>query len=358
MYFMPMKNKKSRNKKIIWLAGFLLLIVSYLTYYQLWYTSEKVESNIFKLNKVFSTHNSDVWAVKFSHDGNWLASGSVDSTVKIWNKENGTLLLNLKQPGGVTYLAFSPDGNYLATTSYDAKVRLWKLPEGILVKEFSGHKGTVWSVNFSPDGKTIASSGEDAAIKLWDVESGRLVRTLLGHTLTVWDVKFSPDGSNIASGSFDKTVKIWNANNGTLIYSLNDHSEAIVSLAFSPDGKMLASTSDDKTIKLWETTDWRLIRTLEVPEHVQAADFSPNNKWLLTGGRDKPAIGELLQNFLGDSEYTKGVSMRLWDVETGRLLQTFSQHSNDVNDVAWCSDGKWIVSGSSDKTVELWRLSK
>ena len=355
---MSIKNKKSRTKKgILWLAGFSLLIVCFLTYYQVWYKSEKVDGNIFKLNTVLSAHHSDVWAVKFSPDGIWLASGSVDSTVNVWNKENGALALNLKQPSGVTYLAFSPDGNYLATTAYDAKVRLWKLPEGIFVQEFTGHTGTVWSVHFSPDGKTIASSGEDATIKLWERESSQRVRTLLGHTLTVWGVKFSPDGSTIASGSYDKTVKIWNAANGKLIHTLLDHSEAIVSLAFSPDGQTFASTSDDKTIKLWDTTDWNLIRTFVVPEHVQAADFSPDNKRLLTGGRDKPALGELLQNFFGDSEYNKGVSMRLWDVESGKLLQTFSQHANDVNDVAYCSDGKWVASGSSDKTVELWRLS-
>ena len=355
---MEKKNKRSRSKKgIIALAVFLFLVFCFLTCYQLWYKSERVDSNIFQLKRVLSGHHSDIWSAKFSPDGNWLASGSVDSTVKIWNKEDGRLVLTLKQPSGVTHLDISPDGNYLATTAYDAKVRLWRLPEGTFVKEFTGHEGTVWSLNFSPDGKTLASSGEDATIKIWNIESGQLIRTLLGHTRNVWDVKFSPDGTKIASGSHDKTVKIWDANNGKLIQTLNDHSEAIVSLAFSPDGQTLASTSDDKTIKLWHTTDWHLVRELRVPEHIQAADFSPDNKWLLTGGRDKPVIGEFLQNFLGDSKYNKGVSMRLWEVATGKLLQTFSHHANDVNDVSFCSDGKWIVSGSSDKTVELWRLS-
>jgi len=49
--------------------------------------------------------------------------------------------------------------------------------------------------------------------------------------------------------------------------------------------------------------------------------------------------------------------MRLWDAETGNLLQTFSQHSNDVNDVSFCTDGKWIASGSEDKTIELWHIT-
>src|SRR6185436_6364361 len=256
-----------------------------------------------------------------------------------------------------TSIDFSPDGNYLASASYDAKVRVWKLPDGLLVKEFIGHTGTVWSVNFSPDGKTIASCGEDATIKLWNVETGQIARTFQGHTRNVWDVKFSPDGNYLVSGSFDKTVRIWNLMDGGLLRVLSNHTEAIVAIAFSPDGQKLASTSDDKTIKLWNTNNWSLLNSLTTPEHNQAADFSPDSKVLLTGGRDKTALGEFLQNIFGDSKYNKGVSMRLWDAQTGQLLQTFSKHSNDVNDVSFSPDGKSIASASSDRSILLWQLS-
>ncbi|MCL9806664.1 WD40 repeat domain-containing protein [Flavobacterium amniphilum] len=346
-----------RNKRIRLLTVILLAIGSFLAYYQIFHKSKEVNSAIFKLQKVFSAHTSDVWAVKFSPNDAWLASGSVDGTVKIWNKENGALIRDLKHPIGVTSVAFAPNGDLLATCAYDAKIRLWKLPEGKLLKEFSGHNGTVWSIDFSSDSKTLVSSGEDKTIKLWDVESGKLLRTLIGHSLTVWDVKFSPDGAKIASGSYDKTIKIWDAKSGKLLNNLTGHTEAVVSLAFSPDNKLLVSTSDDKTLKLWNTTTWKLIKTIEVPEHIQASDFSPDSTRLLTGGRDKPAIGEFLQNFFGDSDYNKGVSMRLWDVKNGKLLQTFSQHANDVNDVSYSSDGKWIAGSSSDKTITLWKLS-
>lgn len=355
---MHKENRKHRRRRFLWPGIILLSLFIYLGYYQLWHHSKQVDSNIYILDKVLNSHVSEIWTVKFHPNGNWLASGSVDSTVKIWDKKNGTLILNIKQPQGITYIDFSPDGNYLATASYDEKIRLWKLPEGLLVKEFIGHTGTVWSVNFSPNGKTIASCGEDASVKLWDIETGQLLQTFNGHTRNVWDVKFSPDGQRLASGSFDKTVRIWNLADGKQLNILTKHTEAIVSLAFSPDGQKLVSTSDDKTIKLWNTSNWSLIYSLEVPEHSQAADFSPDNKLLVTGGRDKPALGEFLQNILGHSKFNKGVSMRLWDVQTGQLLQTFSKHSNDVNDVSFSPDGKWIASASSDRTIQLWKLSE
>lgn len=345
------------EKSIITLFGIITFIICYLLYYQFLYKSNSVESNIFLLNKIINNHNSDVWAVKFSPDGNYLASGSVDSTVKVWSKNKGDLVNILKQPSGVTYLDFSKDGNYLATSAYDGIIRLWKSHEYKLIKEFIGHEGTAWTVAVSPDNKTIASGGEDTIIKLWNLESGKLIKNLSGHKLNVWDIKFNPDGSLLASGSFDNSIKIWDTKEGKLIKTIYEHSEAVVALAFSKDGKKLCSVGDDKTIKLWNTDDWSLINSIEVPEYVQAVDFSYDNKTLLTGGKDKPALGELLQNFIGDSENNKGVSMRLWDIETGVLLQTFSGHTNDVNDVAFCADNKWIASCSSDKTVELWRLN-
>jgi WD40 repeat protein len=345
------------GKKLLWFVFLLLSLFVYLGYYQFWHHSKQVNSNIYFLSKVLSSHVSDIWTVKFSPDGNWLASGSVDSTVKLWNEESGKVILNIKQPAGITSIDFSPDGKHLVTASYDKKVRVWRLPEGLLAKEFTGHTGTVWSVAFSPDGKTIASCGEDATIKIWDVETGELLRNFQGHTQIVWDLKFSPDGNYLASGSFDKTVRIWNVEDGKQLHILTGHSAAIVAIAFSHDGQKLASTSDDKTIKLWNTNDWSLIYSFETPEHNQAADFSPDDKLLVTGGRDKTALGEFLQNFFGDSEYNKGVSMRLWNAQTGQLLQTFSKHGNDVNDVSFSPDGKSIASASSDKTIVLWQLS-
>ncbi|HEY5773132.1 MAG TPA: hypothetical protein VIS75_10905, partial [Chitinophagaceae bacterium] len=81
-------------------------------------------------------------------------------------------------------------------------------------------------------------------------------------------------------------------------------------------------------------------------------------KRLLTGGRDKPMIGEFLQGIFGDSKFNPGVSARLWEVDTGILLQTFTTHTNDVMDVAYSHNGKWIATASADQTVDLWVLNK
>ena len=160
----------------------------------------------------------------------------------------------------------------------------------------------------------------------------------------------------MVSGSFDFTVKTWDVASGKLIRDNTQHTETVVDVAFSPDGKLLTTTSDDKTIKIWNASTGALVRTMTVPEHVQAAAFSPDGKRLMTGGRDKPTMGELVQNFVGDSKLNKGVSARLWDVATGKLLQTFQDHENDVQDVAYSHNGKYVATASADGTVMIWEV--
>ena len=348
--------KKGRRKLFIILP--LLIIVGVLAYYQLLYKSERVDNGIAKLELIFDKHKDIVTSVRFSHGDSLMVTSSVDSTIKIWKSASGEIVKEIKQNSGIAYMDLSNDGNFAVTGGYDSTVRLWRIADGLLIKEFKGHSGTVWTVAVSDDGKKIASGGNDGLVNIWDVETGKLLHKLQGHKRIVWSVKFSPDGARLASSSFDFSIKLWSVDDGKLAWDNKEHEETVVDIAFSHDGKLLASTSDDKTIKLWDVAEQKLIRTMRVAEHVQAVAFSPDDKRLITGGRDKPMIGEFLQEIFGDSKFNPGVSARLWDVGTGNLLQTFAKHANDVMDVAYSSDGKWIATASADKTVELWELNK
>jgi WD40 repeat protein len=350
--------RKKGRKKLFFILLPLLIIVGVLGYYQLVYKSERIDNGIASLEMIFNKHRNIVTSVRFSPGDSLLVTSSVDSTIKIWKRASGEIVNEIKQNSGIAYMDLSSDGNYAVTGSYDSTVRLWRIADGLLVKEFKGHNGTVWAVTVSNDSKKIASAGNDGLVNIWDVETGNLLQKLKGHNRIVWSVKFNPDGTKLASSSFDFSIKLWNVDDGKLVWDNKGHKETVVDIAFSHNGKLLASTSDDKTIKLWDVAEQKLIRTMEVAEHVQAVAFSPDDKRLMTGGRDKPMIGEFLQEIFGDSKFNPGVSARLWDVGTGKLLQTFTKHANDVMDVAYSHDGKWIATASADKTVDLWKLNK
>ena len=350
--------RKKGRKRLFFILLPLLIVVGILAYYQLLYRSKRIDNGIANLEMVFDKHRNIVTSVRFSPGDSLLITSSVDSTIKIWKRASGEIVNVIRQNSGIAYMDLSSDGNYAVTGSYDSTVRLWRMADGMLIKEFRGHNGTVWAVTFNNDGKKIASAGNDGLVNIWDVETGNLLHKLQGHNRIVWSVKFDPGGTKLASSSFDFSIKLWNVDDGKLVWDNKEHKETVVDIAFSHDGKLLASTSDDKTIKLWNVAEQKLIRTMEVAEHVQAVAFSPDDKRLMTGGRDKPMIGEFLQEIFGDSKFNPGVSARLWDVETGELLQTFASHTNDVMDVAYSYDGKWIAAASADKTVDVWKLNK
>lgn len=345
----------TKTKTALLIASPLAVVIIMLAYHQFFYKSEAVHGNFAQLNRFYNGHRHIVTGVQFSPDSRMIASAGVDSSIQVWQTD-GRLVKKILLPSGVTGLEWSMD-NRLVTASYDGIVRVWQAGAGTLLQELKGHQGTVWTVAVSRDGKQIASGGEDKVVRIWDVTTGKLVRTLTGHRRNIWAVRFSPDGGKVASCGFDFTVKIWNVADGRLLHDIKEHRETVVALAFSPDGTKLATTSDDATVKIWNTADARLLQSLEEgPEHVQAVAWSPDGSRLVTGGRDKPMIGELLQNFLGDAKRNKGVSMRLWDATKGALIQTFSMHRNDVNDLAWSPDGQWIASASADRTVGLWKV--
>jgi len=209
-------------------------------------------------------HTNNVWALAFSPDGLTLATGSEDTTVKLWDVAGGKEKGTLKGHGAtVRSLAFSRDGKRLVTGSFDQTVKVWDLEKMAELATLKGHSDAVWSVAFAPDGRTFASGGADGTVKLWALpESGDPAAveekgTLKGHMNWVSCVAFSPDGKKLASGGFDNTVRLWSVG-GLLEYaSLKDLKSTVWSLAFTKDGKSLALAfgaveGEESSVKFWD----------------------------------------------------------------------------------------------------------
>ncbi|MEG4804114.1 NB-ARC domain-containing protein [Microcoleus sp. ARI1-B5] len=335
-----------------------------------------------------------------------LASGSYDSSVRLWNGQSGKLLKTLQgHTNWVLCIKFSPDGTILASGSDDSSVKLWDVCTGRGAYTLPGHTGWVRCVDFSPDGKLLASSSDDRTIKLWDVDrcesgsdeyradrlSGSIWKTLEGHTNGVWSVAFSPDGTLLASGSVDRTVKLWNVRTGAIVRTLEGHSNWVRCVAFSPDGTLLASASYDSSVKLWDVGTGQVVRTLQGhTSGVWSVDFSPDGTLIASGSYDRTiklwdvSTGELLKTLEGHSHGVWSVAfspraqpsqkcaaslldrdlmlasgsydqtVKLWDVCTGQLLKTLQEHTSWVWSVRFSPDGDSVASGSSDETIKLW----
>ncbi|KAK5661879.1 hypothetical protein OQA88_9987 [Cercophora sp. LCS_1] len=135
----------------------------------------------------------------------------------------------------VQSVAFSPDGQRLASGSNDQTVKIWDPASGQCLQTLEGHRDSVQSVAFSPDGQRLASGSNDQTVKIWDPASGQCLQTLEGHYNLVQSVAFSPDGQRLASGSNDQTVKIWDPASGQCLQTLKGHCYSVQSVTLSPD---------------------------------------------------------------------------------------------------------------------------
>ncbi|KIK56870.1 hypothetical protein GYMLUDRAFT_173543, partial [Collybiopsis luxurians FD-317 M1] len=199
-------------------------------------------------------HKKCITSVAFSLDGKKIASGSLDSTVRIWDAETGNAIGKpLKEhKSSVHSVAFSPDGMKIVSGSSDFTVRIWDVETGNAIGgPLLGHNNPVQSVAFSPDGMKIVSGSSDCTIRIWDAETGNEIGTppQKRHNNLVQSVAFSPDGRRIVSGSDNFTMRIWDAETGNAIGKpLKGHNDSVQSVSFSPDGKRIVSGSLDSTV--------------------------------------------------------------------------------------------------------------
>jgi small GTP-binding protein len=243
-----------------------------------------------KLLRTLAGHPNMVRSLAFDPQGETLASGSEDKTVRIWETRSGKLLRTLERHHEVVFgVAFDPQGLTLASASSDHTVRLWDARTGKLLRALEGHPGPVLSVAFDSQGWMLASGCNDSAatVKLWDSRSGKLLETLNEHRGMVGTVAFDTKSGKLATGSDDKTVKLWDAGSGKSLHTLRGHQGWVNSVAFHPLDEILASGSQDDTVKVWDSRSGKLLGTLE--GHTSIVDivaFSPDGRLLASKSRD------------------------------------------------------------------------
>jgi WD40 repeat protein len=166
-------------------------------------------------------HGGEIEGVAFSPDSKRLAStSSVMETkdkktfteageLKIWEAASGKELTTLKgATRALSSVAYDRDGRYLAAGSYDGTIHLWDTTTGKEGPTLKAGEG-VLTIAYSPDGQHLAGGGWDRGVKVWEGNSGKEQATFKGHSNSVSSVAFNPSGGHLASASLDQTVRIW-----------------------------------------------------------------------------------------------------------------------------------------------------
>lgn len=292
-------------------------------------------------------HTRIVYTVCSSPVDNLIASGSDDKTIRLWRRTEGgqdpecgvRCVANLQLRSCINSLAFSPKGELLAAALDSGWIELYDLTTGKMVGALEGQTTSeVWTICFSPDGANIISGALDRAVRIWDVHKRECRWALRGHDEWVNGVAVSRDGATIVSGSGDKTVRIWDPKKMACRKVLRGHTDFVRSVCVTADSSKVVSASDDCQLRVWDINGGDCTGVL-----------SGHTKGIYS-------VAAGAGNYVASA--SRDATVKLWDVTQSRHVMEYKGHRGDVNSCTFLSQGRFVASGSDDKSVKIFSVQE
>lgn len=200
-------------------------------------------------------HAGDVYSACFHPDGNYLATGGYDKTVRLYDVRSGTLVRTFTGHGlSVSSVRFNPLGNLIVSGSKDRTIKFWDIFSGVCVKTYSSHLMEVSSVAVNRTGTQLLSACKDNSNRLWDMRTARPILRLKGHENTSKNFvrcDFGPNDSVAVGGSEDGLLYLWDLDSGSILETLKGHTDTVYSAKWCPAQSLLVSCAHEGTVATW-----------------------------------------------------------------------------------------------------------
>ncbi len=323
-------------------------------------------------------------AMSISPRGTYLTASTYNGQMRCWRVADGKPVWTTTRTRRAWSQSFSPDESLLACSHFGGSVSLWDAATGRLLHTFEGHQNWVHAVAFHPSGRYLASGGIDSDVLIWDLETRTLFRTLKGHAARVWSLAFSPDGERLVSGAGEETILIWDWRAGRVDRHLTHPSAGLVRVAIHPEGLWLASCCEENPqTYLWNIQTGELAGTVTSRSNgPTAVTFNASGSLLVSGGHDgsveiwrfqgerPPVYRKMLMahhNSVSVLAYgpddllatlSDGGSIRLWNVESGKLIRVVTGYNRLIGASAFSRDGSLLFQGDASGTLRIWDLRR
>ncbi|SPO01004.1 probable sulfur controller-2 protein [Cephalotrichum gorgonifer] len=290
--------------------------------------------------KTFKGHTNGILCLQF--DDNVLATGSYDTTIKIWNIETGEEMHTLRgHTSAVRTLQF--DGNKLISGSLDNTIKIWNWQTGECVNTLQYHTGGVITLHF--EGHWLASGSTDGSIKVSNFET-RQIWCARGHEDWVNQVRMDLPSQTLFSASDDCTIKMWDMETKQCIKTYTGHLGQVQQLILLPDDfepdEALEAIDGVSISSGRATSPPHTAGRCTTPEHDDRAAFGP----LFVDHPERPLPPRYMLTAGHDN------NIRLWEVATGRCVRTMFGHLEGIWGLA--GDTLRFVSGANDSSLKVW----
>lgn len=332
----------------------------------------------FRLAAQLIGHAGDIWQVAFDPTGQRLVSTSYDKTIRIWNWKSGTVIHCIEGfQSMMTSVGFSPNGEWLAAAGSDwdgNQVILWDANDFHVIGHLNGHTLSLWKLAFSPDNQWLATASSDWTARIWSLRDLHKVDSASEqHDRRIRSVKLAQDGGALLSLAVGDAAWFWDALKDRVLWRLPTNHGGFIAIALSSDGGIALTATQNGLIQVWDT--WHALELFQIEsQHGQLAglSLSPDRAWIGVTGDGKTAIW----NFATQEKVTEFEScvaekiafepgkdflaltsqngkIQVWRWQAGALLHQIEVGETNLSCLAISPDGKWLASGSDDKTVYL-----
>ena len=264
-----------------------------------------------------------------------LLSASFDNTIRIWNPLVAQEIGCLKNDAFLNSIALSPDARMIVGGGQSEVIKLWNLANSQKYY-FEGHSQSILDVALSPDGNHLVSGSRDTTIIIRDFPDGTTKHHLKPDDDLVLSLTIDPMNSLLATGHSTGVINLWELQEGTLIDQYQQHYQSVWSLAFSRNSDFLASVSSDKTLKVWDIANCKLLYQVSNEFSILAVAISGDGQYIATG----------------DS----GNQVKIFNFMTGEELTTLMGHTKEVYALVFSPDNRYLLSGGRDTTIAIWQV--